>query len=128
MKKPSAQKYAAALYQITDGCSDAETKKIVGAFVRILAKRRQIKLFDRVVSEFDKYARKCSGIKNINIITARKINPEILKKIKSVFGEKVEATQETDPSIIGGIKIFTEDLILDASLPAQIKRLRQKLN
>ncbi|HBV58211.1 MAG TPA: hypothetical protein DEB73_03060 [Candidatus Magasanikbacteria bacterium] len=47
--------------------------------------------------------------------------------MKKHFGDKVSAETKIDPSILGGIKIFMGDKILDASLKTQLLKFKKGL-
>jgi F-type H+-transporting ATPase subunit delta len=63
----------------------------------------------------------------LEVTTAKPLSEENKKKIIKVFGSKAELTETTDPSIIGGVIIKTEDIILDGSLKKQLQLLKTQL-
>jgi F-type H+-transporting ATPase subunit delta len=127
MKNISAQDYAIALYEITTGASKAELEKVISAFVQMLFKAGKLKQADKIIKEFIRYSKKQAGIIDITITTARDIDAKTVALIKSAFGKSVEAELLVDPAQLGGIKIKTENTILDGSLRTQLLRLKQQL-
>ena len=63
----------------------------------------------------------------IEIQSARKLDEKTLAGIKKVFGDSVEASESIDESLLGGVRVRTEDEILDGSLKTQLKNLRRDL-
>ena len=80
-----------------------------------------------IIAEFEKYAKKKSGIIELEITSARKLSDTTLNHIKKIFGEQVESIEKIDGEILGGVKIKMEDKILDASLKTQLLNLKQNL-
>ena len=127
MNKSTVSQYARALYEATKGQSGKNLEKVIAGFVNLLARRQKLKQVGRIIEEFVSYAKKQEGIQRIEVTSAIKLNPSILEAIKQSFGKKVELSEKVTPEILGGVKIRTEDTILDASLKTQLMRLKQSL-
>ncbi len=65
------------------------------------------------------------------VITAYKVDEELLSEIKKILedkiGKKVEFQVKQDPSIIGGLIVRTPSYIVDASVKSYMEKLRQQL-
>ncbi len=127
MKKTSNKQFAESLYEVTLGLSDADLDLVLQKFVELLARHRRLKQADRIIAEFENIVKRKNGVVGIEITSARKLDEKTLENIKNVFGEKVEAIQDVDEDLIGGIKIRMEDKILDGSIKTQLKNLQQSL-
>ena len=127
MKKSSNKQYAQALYEITKGKTGADLKHMLNAFVELLVRDRRLKQAGNIIAEFVKYAKKQEGIVELGITSARKLDDKTVDHIKNIFGKKVEATQDVDENLIGGVKVKMEDRILDGSLRTQLLNLKNKL-
>ncbi len=127
MKKNTAKDYAAALFEATEKTTGDTLKKTVAEFARILFKNQQLKQSDKIISEFIKYAKKQSGVTDIEITAARKLEAATLKEIKGHFGGQVEVVEKIDKELIGGFVVKTEDKIFDGSLKTQLSKLKQSL-
>lgn len=127
MKKKTNKQYAQILFEAVKNTKGHHTEEIIKNFVSLLVKERKLKQAEKIIEEFESYYKKQAGIEEITVVTARPIDDKVLNEIKKVFGHKVEAQVETDPSILGGVIIKTHDKILDGSLRAQIKNLKNKL-
>lgn len=126
-KKRSAKQYAVALHELTDGASGKKLDAILKKFVEILARDRKIKKVDNIMKEFEKYAQKKAGITALTVYSARELSKASLDKICHAFGGKTAISTEVTPKILGGVKIRTEDKILDGSLLKQLQILKQKI-
>ena len=128
MKKISVTKYAKSLYEATQGLSGKDLSSVLANFAGLLRKNHHLKKFDRILTEYTRYVKKQSGEVELEIVSARKINPDSLKRLKKIFGNKVEVkTEEIDESLLGGVIIRTDDKIFDASVKTQLARLKQNL-
>lgn len=128
MKKASNKDYAIALYDVTQNLKGRDLTQALTNFTELLAKHRVLKQADKIINEFVRYARCEEGIKDISVTSCRALAKTILQEIKKVFGDKVEATENINPGILGGIIIRTEDTIFDASLKTQLLKLKQVMS
>ena len=126
-RKRSNKQIAAALYEITRGLKGEKLTKALNSFVAFLARAHKVKQAGRIISEFISYSKKQDGVVAIEITTARNLDDGTIKQIKKCFGTNVEEKIKTDEDILGGIKIKTEDKILDASLKTQLNNLKNTL-
>jgi len=57
-------------------------------------------------------------------------SPGLAQRIRDLVKERtgcgLDLTEKTDPSLIGGFKLVVDDLMLDASVSAQLDRLRKQ--
>lgn len=125
--KNSNKQIASALYEVTRGLKGEKLTKALHSFVAFLVRARKIKQKDKIINEFISYAKKQEGIKEIEITAARGLDDGTVKQIKKCFGNNVEEKIVIDKEILGGIKIKTDDKILDASLKTQLNNLKNTL-
>ncbi|MDO8499533.1 MAG: ATP synthase F1 subunit delta [bacterium] len=127
MSKITNKQFAEALYQATRSLTGAKLSATVAQFAALLSRKHKLKQAPAITRDFIKYSKKQDGIQEIEITSAGELDEKTLEKIKRAFGKNTEATLKTDPTILGGIKIKTEDKILDASVRTQLARLKQML-
>ncbi|MCX6782162.1 MAG: ATP synthase F1 subunit delta [Candidatus Magasanikbacteria bacterium] len=127
MKKNSPRQYGIAFWQATRGLKGADLGLAISNFVALLARERMIKKSDEVIRSFIQYAKEQDGVEDIEIISAHPLSDKVINSIKNIFGNKVDAIQKTDASLIGGVIIRTRDKILDASIKSQLNKLKQSL-
>jgi F-type H+-transporting ATPase subunit delta len=128
MAKMTNKEYAKALYLATKDLKGANLQKMIAAFAELLFRNGVAKQSETIIAEFVKFAKKESGIVDIEITSARPLTAKAVNEIKKAFGDNVEAVENVDPEIIGGIKIKTENMILDGSLRKQLQLLKQNFN
>ncbi|PIT87846.1 MAG: ATP synthase F1 subunit delta [Candidatus Magasanikbacteria bacterium CG10_big_fil_rev_8_21_14_0_10_40_10] len=122
--KQSNKQFAIALYEATREIKDSEIATVANNFVLLLSKAHKLKRADKIMTEFIKYAKKQEGIMDIEITGARELDKKTIEEIKKVFGERTQSVQTTNPDLIGGIVVKTENVIFDASLKTQINNLK----
>ncbi|MFA5062027.1 MAG: F0F1 ATP synthase subunit delta [Patescibacteria group bacterium] len=127
MKKTSNKQYAKALFEATKGMSAHNLTEIVNSFLGILQRDHRLKKIEYIIEEFVKYSKKAGGIKEIEVESARKLEPVTIEKIRKVFGAKSEITETINKDLIGGLRLKVDDVILDASIKNQLQRLKQTL-
>jgi F-type H+-transporting ATPase subunit delta len=80
---------------------------------------------------FNSYYKKKIGIKEASITTAGKLSAshkkEILNFITKKFKVKIELKEQINPSIIGGFVLRIEDQQINASLEAQLNKIKREL-
>ncbi|MDD2757859.1 MAG: ATP synthase F1 subunit delta [Patescibacteria group bacterium] len=127
MKKNSTKQYAIALWQATRKAKGKDLETVLANFSALLARERVLKKTEAIIAEFIRYAKEQDGVEDLEIISARPLNNKIIGAIKEIFGQKAEATERTDASLIGGVIIRTRDRILDASIKTQLNKLCRRM-
>lgn len=126
-KKISNKQFAQALFEATKDLKGEKISEAIKKFVLLLARQHKLKRAEQIITEYEKRVKKENGEVEIVIKSARKLEKTLIEKIKNVFSGKVEATEEVEESLLGGIVVRTEDKILDGSLKKQINQLKQSL-
>ena len=127
MAKMLPKQYGKILYESTKGLKGADLETVIKNFVSFLQKAQMISKVEYIMQEFETYAKKQEGIERIEIVSARLLSETQIKEISKHFRARVEASTTVDPSLIGGIKVKTENTILDGSIKGQLEKLKQQL-
>ncbi|HRH23086.1 MAG TPA: ATP synthase F1 subunit delta [Candidatus Magasanikbacteria bacterium] len=127
MAKLLTRQYGKILFESTKGLKGLELESVIKNFLLFLQSKQMLSKADRIMKEYERYAKEAQGIKMIEIVSARKLTESAIKEISKHFGEKVEATVTIDPKLLGGIMIKTENEILDGSIKGQLEKLKQQL-
>ncbi len=108
-----------------------ELSRYVLNFVKILIKDSMIAYYNDVLSEYKRLLDKSQGIVRGIVYSPHEIDADRLEKISeklsSRFGSKLDLTVRIDPSVIGGIKIFVKDTMIDYSLDTKLESVKKKL-
>lgn len=127
MAKQSNAQFAKALYQIVKDLPKEKMPEVAKEFLSVLQKNSKLKKIEYILTEFEAYAKKQSGIKTIELETVHPVENKTLEKIKQIFGKESEISQTINKEMLGGIKIKVDDTVYDASLKTQLQRLKQSL-
>lgn len=101
----------------------------VTSFLKILAESGEMKIFPECVAEYEKMYReemKRSAVKVTSALALTDGEKErIEKKIEKIVKGKCDVTYVTDPSIMGGVIIETEDAVIDGSLKKSLLEVKE---
>lgn len=128
MKKTSRQ-YAIALYEAVQEAKDKKLEEIILNFVKILRRENKLKWQKKIVSALEKYAREEECVKELEIVSTRKLPRSLLSDIQKKLSTapKIVLKEILNPSLLGGLIIKSEDKIWDLSLKKQLQLLKTKL-
>ena len=98
-------------------------------FVSLLVQNHREQYLKFIFNSYVSLYLKQNNMKLATLTTAVP-NPELEQKVRALISEKtgcgLDITVKTDPSLIGGFKLVVDDLLLDASVSAQLDRLRRQ--
>ncbi len=93
----------------------------------ILVDKRRTMHFQRIVKAFRSLVDQEKGVSFGKILSVRPLRPEQLKEFEEETGKllktRVSLENETDLSLIGGVKIFVAGKVFDASLRTRLENL-----
>ncbi len=105
--------------------------QITKNFLRVLLERGRISSIKEIVEYYTKLMYEVLGIVKAKVITAKPIKKKTLKRLVKALekftSKKIEPEVEVDESIIGGVIVKIGDLILDGSITAQLKGLKESI-
>jgi F-type H+-transporting ATPase subunit delta len=99
--------------------------------IKVLVEYGRLSILPAITDAFEALKAQDEGTLEANIIAAAKPSAaevkDLVKRLESKFGKKVEATVSVDEEIIGGIKIIVGDTVIDASVKGQLQNLAYTL-
>lgn len=100
-------------------------------FLYVLLDKRRIGGFFGMVKSFEKCVDEKKGITSGIIYSAVKVPDDKIKKFEKETGallqKNVELTNEIDKSLIGGVKIYIDGKLIDASIRRRLDDLKDQL-
>jgi ATP synthase F1 delta subunit len=100
-------------------------------FLYILIDKRRIGVWDSIGKEYEKLVWERDGYSKGILYTAVPIDPKrhkaLEEKTGSMFGKKVKLENRIDKSIIGGLMIFVEGKLIDASVRSRLDSMKQRM-
>ena len=86
---------------------------------------------DRIIQSYEDLCFEDQRIERIRIVTPMPISEEKVEAIRAAYAKSrsgdVKAEAEVDPSLIGGVKIVTDEGVIDYSLSRQLADLGHSL-
>jgi len=100
-------------------------------FIRLLVRKNRFELLSSIRELFRELYDEDEGIEAVKLVTALALDKETEEKIRRAverkLSRKVLLTSAVDPSVIGGVAIYTRNSVLDGTLSYKINQLRQCL-
>ncbi len=106
--------------------------KEISNFLKILIDKRRIKNIIEIAQEFEKMVYNHKGIVRAKAYTSTALTDEKLKKLEARLSEKTGKTVEVenliDETLLGGVMIKFNDMVIDGTLKGKLKDLENNLN
>jgi len=108
------------------------THPLLKNFIGFLCKKNRLELLASLPNSFMVYYEKYQGIVRGEIKSAVPLSPEQIKNIQNKLINKINAKEvvlvnSLDPKLIAGFQIQIGDLVIEANIKDQIKKLKQSL-
>lgn len=127
--KFTPKQYAAMLYEATRNRSEKEAETVIQDFAKLLIKTRSLHLLPRIVEVFRDYYNKQEKIIELTVQIAKSTPKGILKDLqKKIPNFRVEIKEKITPTILGGIILKWNDIVIDASIDTKLNQLKRKLS
>ena len=100
-------------------------------FVKVLAENNRLLVLPEISSLFDRLKAEQQKSVDVEVTSAFKLTKEQQTKLARSLGKKldreVNITSSIDKSLIGGLLIKTEDLVIDGSIRGKLAKLSEAL-
>ena len=128
--KISNEQYASALYQALQEVTDKHYETVIENFIRVLSGSGDLARYEQIITAYEELDRKERGVAKADLTFARKteVNKEFMNSLNKLAEKKLEVTANIDESIIGGVVVKIDDILLDASVKSRLRRLKQELS
>ncbi len=101
-------------------------------FVQLLAENNRLGAFTAISVQYESLKRQVEGVVDVRVVSARKLTAAQTKamtaKLKTRFGKDVTISAEVDASLIAGAVIYADDVVIDGTASAKLKKLASTLN
>nr|CAA45548.1 adenosinetriphosphatase [Mycoplasmoides gallisepticum] len=109
---------------------DHLTQTIVD-FLKVVIDNREFFHIKSIIKKFFRMIEKEEHTIFINVVSAHELNDdqkaELVEKLYKKFASQVKILYQTDPSLIAGIRIQSNDLLIDNSIDGKLKLLKHQL-
>jgi len=101
-------------------------------FMVLLAENQRLALLPKISEQFDQLKASQQQSVEVNVTTAFDLGEQQQQKLtqalSSKLGREVSLTTDVDKSIIGGVIVRTEDMVIDGSIRARLAKLAEAMN
>ena len=129
--KYTSKQYAKALWEVLEKKSPEKRTAVLGNFIKLLKKQKQMKKLDFIIQELEKIYLMKNNLLKAEITAPyppSKASVGRIKKFAASFykhqPDKILLEQKIDKNLIGGFQIKSGDFLIDAS----VKNILSKLN
>lgn len=128
----TVRQYAEGLYEAMKRAEGLEYAGIIDRFLALMKRDRRRKDIPFVFRHIERIAERESGVKRVEIISARPIAEASMRAVESegekVFGkERILFQQKIRPELFGGAMFRTESETFDATTGGRFRKLKQFL-
>lgn len=120
----SAEKKKDFILKVFDGKLSQEMVN----FLCVLADKRRGKSLPRIAAQYKQLLNERDGYAPGEIYSVKPLSAEELASMEEQAGKllqkKVKLKNLTDPSLVGGVKIFVEGKVIDASIQGRLQDLK----
>lgn len=124
----SAEQQSAAVIEI---CGD-EIDQQVGRFIAILAENKRLSLIPEIVALFEVLKADQEKRIDVEVISAYALDGEAENKLKEALKKRLQReislSSRVDQSLLGGLILRTDDMIIDGSLRGRLNKLPEAMN
>lgn len=100
-------------------------------FLGLLLAKSRIGYIQQIATDYRKLADELSGIQRAMVISATALDEVQQQAISTALarqtGKKIEITAESDPALIGGLRVEIDGKVFDGSVKTQLKRIEDTL-
>ena len=108
-------------------CPDAVKSAEFGNFVQVLAQEKRLAVLPEIYAQYQNLVLMQNHVEKAVIYTAydvaAKEQAKIVSDLEQYFNTRLQASFQTDPGLIGGVKVEVGDQVLDLSVQAKLNRL-----
>lgn len=123
---PAAQKKKAVRDLLGPKASD-----LLLRFLDLLIEKKRFDLLSLTATKLEQIVSSEQGVVRVQVRSASELTQEECRaleaRLKKFSGKSVLLETKTDPDLIGGMVVRIGDLVLDASVKNQLRRLKTKL-
>ena len=101
------------------------------AFICILIDKRRIRSWEGIGREYEKLVRESEGFTEGVLYSVVPTGKERLKvfeeRAAELTGKRVALENRIDPALVGGVRIYVDGKLIDASLKGRLETMKQRI-
>ncbi len=129
MRKITNKEFALVLYELIKDCdNEKKLEKLLYNYLLFLQKRQAFKNIKDIIKIFIDIYNSKNNIIDVEVETAHKFDKDdkefLVQMLKKVFNNKnLNINYVLNRNLIGGIRVKTNNLLIDASIERQLNKL-----
>jgi len=116
------------LIQVANG---QELSPLTIHFLALLLERDRLAYLPGIVASYGRMLNEAKGRVQARVVGAAPLEPAMLESLaqtlRAISGKEVILEQQTDPALIGGIRVELEGKIYDGSVRTQLDNMRERI-
>ncbi|MCE2991453.1 MAG: ATP synthase F1 subunit delta [Candidatus Jidaibacter sp.] len=108
-----------------------EVDDLTASFIRLLISNRRSHLFPKIAIRLRELKFEQEGVKPATVYTSFKLSDSeqklIKKNLEKIYGQQIELSNRVDKEILGGMVLYIDPFMLDASLKSKLNKIKQTL-
>jgi len=98
---------------------------------RLLVQNDRLAILPEIAALYEQLKSEHEGALDVHVVTAFPLKPaeeqKLVAGLKQKLGREIRITSETDPELLGGVRIRAGDLVIDGSVAGQLSQLANQL-
>ena len=131
MRNISPKKYAVSLYQSLHGAEKEKIPTMIKAFIALVVRNQDMHKMDTIMKAFVAYANTMEKRVEVTVSSAHELaqttRQAVAHHLQQALDRQVTIQAEVDPTLIGGLVLKYDDVIVDGSVKKRIELLSQTL-
>ena len=121
----------AQVVELVAGVAGKPLSAPVRNLLQLVVENRRLVALPEIAAQFHALVNAQGGVSDAHIVSAFPLSDaqlaDVVATLEKRFGRKLQATVETDASLIGGIRVAVGDEVLDTSVKARLEQMRLAL-
>lgn len=117
---------------LIDKALSGQVEKYLVNFIKLLCEKNKLGQYEECCKEFTQRYYDEHGIAEAKVISAVALNEEqkasLKAKLEKMSGKQIIIIEETDPSVVAGIRVELEGIQYDGTVQSRLGGLSKKIN
>ena len=100
-------------------------------FLSLLADRDRVAILPSIASRYRRLLDEAKGRVEARLVAASPLGQDMMERVRAalhaISGKEVILHEETDPALIGGVRVELEGRVYDGSVRTQLEKMRERM-
>jgi F-type H+-transporting ATPase subunit delta len=105
--------------------------RLAAGVLAVLLEKGRITLVGEVAAQYERFVAQAAKVVEVEVTTAVPVGPDverlIVERVRRSTGGEPRLTKRVDATILGGLVLRVDDVLVDGSLRARIQQLDDRL-